>query len=92
MDRRTFLQLSGLAAFAGAGGAACNYFGGRGFDAAKPAPVSTYPFDPINEENFQQKLFIPGESGPFGVLDVGGPLQINATAASFPIRARARSW
>ena len=49
------------------------------------SPVNAYPFDPIRAENFQQKLFIPVASGPFGVLDVGGPLQIRATAASFPI-------
>ena len=85
MDRRTFLQLSGLAALVGAGGSACSYFGGRRLDTSTPGQVRPYEFDPINEENFQQKLFIPGESGPFGVLDVGGPLQINATAASFPI-------
>ena len=85
MDRRTFLQLSGMAALASAGGVGCNYFSGRGPDAATPAPANTYTFDPIREENFQQKLFIPGDSGPFGVLDVGAPLQINATAASFPI-------
>ena len=47
--------------------------------------MSTYPLDPIRAENFQQKLFIPGGSGPFGIMDVSGPLQIRATAASFPI-------
>ncbi len=85
MDRRKFLQFSGVAALAGAGGAAWVYFGGYRFNAAATAPISPYPFDPIREENFQKKLFIPGGSGPFGVLDVGGPLQIHATAASFPI-------
>ena len=84
MDRRKFFLLSGAVAFAGAGGAAWLYFGGRRFDTANPI-VGPYPFDPIREENFQQKLFSPGGSGPFGVLDVGGPLQINASAASFPI-------
>jgi len=69
---------------AGVGGAAWMYFRGYRFNAAT-APVSPYPFDPIREENFQQKLFIPGGSGPLGVLDVGGPLQISASAASFPI-------
>ena len=52
---------------------------------AGTSPVKAYPFDPIRAENFQQKLFIPVASGPFGVLDVGGPLQIRATAASFAI-------
>ena len=85
MNRRTFLQFSGVTALAGAGGAAWMYFGGYRFKAAATAPISPYPFDPIREENFQQKLFIPGGSGPLGVLDVGEPLQIRATAASFPI-------
>ena len=61
------------------------YFGGHRFNTASAAPISPYPFDPIRPENFQQKLFIPGGSGPFGVMDVAGPLQIRATAASFPI-------
>lgn len=85
MDRRRFLQLSGLTALLGSGGSACSYFGGRSANTSTPEQVGAYEFDPIGEENFQQKLFIPGDSGPFGVLDVGGPLQINATAASFPI-------
>ena len=85
ISRRTLFQISGVAAVAGAGGAAWMYFGGHRFNAAGTAPIGPYPFDPIRAENFQQKLFIPGDSGPFGVLDVGGPLQIRATAASFPI-------
>ena len=44
-----------------------------------------YPFDPVNTRNFTQKLFIPAASGPFGILDVAGPLKIRATAASFPL-------
>ena len=79
------MQLTGLAALLGAGNSTCSYFGGRGASTSTPERVGAYEFDPIREENFQQKLFIPGDSGPFGVLDVGGPLQINATAASFPI-------
>ncbi|MEP6789182.1 MAG: multicopper oxidase domain-containing protein, partial [Acidobacteriota bacterium] len=85
MDRRRFLQLSGMAALVGAGGSACNYLGGRLVDTSTREPLGAYEFDPISEGNFQQKLFIPGDSGPFGILDVGGPLQIKATAASFPI-------
>ena len=65
------------------------YFGGHRLNAASAAAIRPYPFDPIRTENFQQKLFIPGGSGPFGVMDVdvdvAGPLQIRATAASFPI-------
>lgn len=85
INRRRLFQFSGVAALAGAGGAAWMYFGGYRFNAAGTAPVNPYPFDPIRAENFQQKLFIPGASGPFGVLDVAGPLQIRAIAASFPI-------
>ena len=48
-------------------------------------PFRHYPFDPVAAENFLQKLFVPVGSGPFGVLDVAGPLTIRATAASFPI-------
>ena len=84
-NRRRIFQFTGVAALAGAAGAAWMYFGGYRFNAAGTAPLNPYPFDPIRAENFQQKLFIPGASGPFGVLDVGGPLQIRATAASFPI-------
>ena len=85
ISRRKVFQISGAAALAGTAGAAWMYFGGHRFNAASTAPISPYPFDPIRTENFQQKLFIPGGSGPFGVMDVGGPLQIRATAASFPI-------
>ena len=48
-------------------------------------PFRHYPLDPVVAVNFQQKLYMPGGSGPFGVLDVAGPLKIRATAASFPI-------
>ena len=51
--------------------------------AAKP--FVHYPFDPVAAENFQQKLFIPVGSGPFGVLDVAGPLTMRATAASLAL-------
>ena len=85
ISRRTLFQISGATALAGAGGAAWMYFGGYRLNSTGTAPISPYPFDPIRAENFQQKLFIPGGSGPFGVMDVAGPLQIRATAASFPI-------
>ena len=85
INRRQLFQISGAAALAGAGDTAWMYFGGHSVNAAGIAPISPYPFDPIRAENFQQKLFIPGGSGPFGVMDVRGPLQISATAASFPI-------
>ncbi|KVW93716.1 hypothetical protein ABW22_13715 [Thiobacillus denitrificans] len=48
-------------------------------------PFRHYPFDPVAAANFQQKLFIPVGSGPFGVLDVAGPLKIRTVAASFPL-------
>lgn len=59
-----------------------------GVGQAKAAAAKTfrhYPFDPVAGENFLQKLFIPVDSGPFGILDVAGPLTMRATAASFPI-------
>ena len=70
IGRQTLIKFSGATALAGATGV---------------APVNPYPFDPTRAKNYQQKLFIPGGSGPFGVMDVSGPLQIRATAASFPI-------
>ena len=85
ISRRNFFQISGAAALVGAGGAAWMYLSGHRFNSASAAPIRPYPFDPIRPENFQQKLFIPGGSGAFGVMDVAGPLQIRATAASFPI-------
>ena len=70
INRRTFFQITGVTALTG------------NTDAR---PTSLNPRAPIQAENFWQKLFIPGASGPFGVMDVAGPLQIRATAASFPI-------
>lgn len=40
-----------------------------GVAAVAGGPFCHYPFDPVAAENFQQKLFIPGASGPFGVLE-----------------------
>jgi blue copper oxidase len=56
-----------------------------GSQALGGGPFRHYPFDPVAAENFQRKLFIPVASGPFGVLDVTGPLKLRATAASFPL-------
>ena len=81
LTRRQMLQATGTIAAAGLGGAAWMYYGAR----RAGAPFRPYPFDPVAPENFQQKLFIPGTGGPFGVLDVGGPLKIRATASSFPL-------
>ena len=83
--------LAGEVAVAGAGGAAWLYFRSRPWrrsgrsQALAGGPFRHYPFDPVAAENFQQKLFIPVASGPFGVLDVVAPLKIRATAASFPL-------
>ncbi len=85
ISRRKVFALSGVTALAGVGGAAWMYGGRTRLHPTATAPVNSYPFDPIRAENFQQKLFIPGASGPFGVLDVAGPLQIRTSAASFPI-------
>ena len=84
MLKRRQLLAGGLVA-AGAGGAAWLYFRSRAAHALGGGPFRHYPFDPVAAENFQQKLFIPVASGPFGVLDVTGPLKLRATAASFPL-------
>jgi len=85
LKRRQLFQLAGVAAVAGAGGAAWMYFGPRRAGSLAGEPFRHYPFDPVAVENFQQKLFIPGADGPFGVLDITGPLKIRTTAASLPI-------
>ncbi len=84
MQRRQMFQVAGVAAVAGAGGLGWLYYGSRRSARLAGGPFRPYPFDPVAAENFQQKLFIPVASGPFGVLDVNGPLKIRATAASFP--------
>jgi suppressor of ftsI/bilirubin oxidase len=59
-----------------------------GVGHTKPAavkPFRHYPFDPVAAEYFVQKLFVPVDSGPFGVLDIAGPLTMRATVASFSI-------
>ena len=83
MNRRQLL--AGGVVVAGAGGAAWLYFRSRTSQAPGGGPFRHYPNDPVAAENFQQKLFIPVASGPFGVLDVAAPLKIRATAASFPL-------
>ena len=83
MKRRQLL--AGAAVAAGAGGAAWLYFRGRASQALRGGPFRHDPFDPVAVDNFQQKLFIPVPSGPFGVLDVVAPLKLRATAASFPL-------
>ena len=85
LQRRLFFQLAGVAGVAGVGGAAWMYYGSRHSTNMVAAPFRPYPFDPVAPENSKQKLFIPVASGPFGVLDVAGPLKIRATAASFPL-------
>ena len=83
--RRQFFQFAGAAALAGVGGAAWMYSGWHRSARLAGEAFRHYPFDPVAPENFQQKLFIPVASGPFGVLDVAGPLKIRATAASFAL-------
>ena len=85
LKRRQMFQLAGVAAAAGVGGAAWWYSASRRSTAFASKPFSPYPLDPVNVENFQQKLFVPIDSGPFGVLDVAGSLKIRSTAASFPL-------
>ncbi len=85
MHRRKLLQLAGGAAAVGAAGVAWVYYGSRRSARLAGGPFRPYAFNPVAPENFQQKLFIPVASGPFGVLDVAGPLKIRATAANFPL-------
>ncbi len=85
LQRRQLFQFAGVAAVAGAGGAAWMYYGSGRSNGLAGGPFRHYPFDPVAAENFQQKLFIPVGSGPLGVLDVAGPLKIRATAASFSL-------
>ena len=85
LNRRQWLQFAGAAVVASAGGIAWMYYGSRRTQALAAGQFRPYPFDPVAVENFQQKLFVPVASGPFGVLDVAGPLKIRATTASFPI-------
>ena len=85
LQRRQLFQFAGVAAVAAAGGAAWMYYGSPRSNGLAGGPFRHYPFDPVAAENFQQKLFVPVGSGPFGVLDVAGPLKIRATSASFAL-------
>lgn len=85
LHRRRLFQFAGAAALVGTVGAAGVFYGSRRATGLADGPFRHYPFDPVAAANFQQKLFIPVASGPFGVLDVAGPLKIRATAASFPL-------
>ena len=85
LQRRQLLQFAGVAAVAGAGGAAWMAYGQRGSVAQVGGPFKNYPFDPVDAANFQQKLFMPGAGGPLGVLDVTAPIKIKAGAASLAL-------
>lgn len=85
MRRRTFLSIAGFAAAAGIGGMAITRFPGKNAMAQGPAPFKPYPFDPVTTSNFRQPLFIPSDSGPFGVLDVAESMTIKTRAATFPL-------
>ena len=83
LNRRALFQFAGVAAVAGVGAAAWMVYGSRGSRGLAGGPFRHYAYDPVALENFQRKLFIPVASGPFGVLDVVGPLKLRATVASF---------
>jgi blue copper oxidase len=85
LKRRLLLRLAGVTALAGGGLGGWFYYSRRNAGEHAGAPFKPYPFNPVAAENFQQKLFVPVASGPFGVLDVVGPLKIRATAAKFAI-------
>ncbi len=86
-QRRQLLKYTGAVAVAGValGGATWVYYRGKSHNALAAKPRRTYPFDPVTPENFVEKLFIPGSSGPLGVLDVAQALKIKAVAATFSI-------
>ena len=85
LKRRQMLQWAGVAALAGAGGAAWVAYSPRRAGAQAGEPFKNYPFDPVDPANFQQKLFMPGVGGPLGVLDVTAPITIKAGASSFAL-------
>lgn len=85
LERRQMLQWAGVAALAGASGAAWIAYGPRRAGAQAGAPFTNYPLDPVDPANFQQKLFMPGAGGPLGVLDVTAPLTITAGDGSFAL-------
>ncbi len=85
LKRRQLFQFAGVAALAASAGAAWMYYATRWGMGAAGAAFKPYPMDPVAPENFKQKLFIPVGSGPFGVLDVAGPLKMRAVAGSFPL-------
>ncbi len=85
LQRRQLFQFAGVAVAAAAGGAAWMYYGSPRSSAVAGGSFRHYPFDPVALDNFKQNLFIPAGSGPFGVLDVAGPLKIRATSASFAL-------
>ena len=91
LQRRQLLQFAGVAAVAGAGGAAWMAYRQRGSTTQVGGSFKNYPFDPVDPANFQQKLFMPGAGGPLGVLDVAGPIRIKAGAASFPLLSQRES-
>ena len=85
LQRRQLLQFAGVAAVAGAGGAAWMAYRSDRATARVAGSFKNYPFDPVDTANFQQKLFMPGAGGPLGVLDVTAPIKIKAGAASFAL-------
>jgi blue copper oxidase len=91
LKRRQLLQFAGVAAVAGAGGAAWVAYGQRGSSTPIGGPFKNYPLDPVDTANFQQKLFMPGAGGPLGVLDVTAPIKIKAAAGSFPLLPKRES-
>ena len=85
MQRRQLFRFAGVAAAAAAGGAAWMAYRSRRNAGLAGGAFRHYAFDPVATQNFQNKLFIPAGSGPFGVLDVAGPLTIRAAAASLAL-------
>ena len=85
LKRRQWFRIAAAAAVAAVGGTAWLTYASRRSNGLAGGPFRHYAYDPVAPANFQNKLFIPVASGPFGVLDVTGPLKIRATAASFAL-------
>jgi blue copper oxidase len=77
LSKRNWLKLLGVTAVVGALAGLWRYYSRK--------KTVNYPFDPRLPAGFTNKLFIPIDSGPFGVLDIKGAIKIRALSSKFPI-------
>ena len=94
MDRRVFIRyaLAGTTALSPIGPGLFSACTTRSLNETSEVinptsePFVAYPFDPVRAENFTNPLFIPGDEGTFGILDVSDtPLILTGRAKTFPI-------